>query len=114
MRFLADEHIDLAVIRGLQRRYSGLDITRVVEVGLGGKSDPEVLEWAAAEGRVLVTKDKATVPSYAFERVGEGLPMPGVIVASRDLAIGQLIEELSLYLECVTDEEMHGQVFYIP
>jgi len=62
VKFLADEHIDLTVIRGLQRRYSDLDIARGVDVGLGGTSDSEVLEWAAADGYFL-PKTKPPCPT---------------------------------------------------
>ena len=40
--------------------------------------------------------------------------MLGVIVASRDLSVGELIEKLSLYLECASDEELRDKVFYVP
>lgn len=40
--------------------------------------------------------------------------MPGITTASQALLIGQLIEELSPYLECATNEEVRRQVVYIP
>ncbi len=79
MKFLADENFDNTIIRGLLRRQPNIDIVRVQDVGLSGKDDPTVLEWAAQEQRILLTHDVATITRYAYERVVERLPMPGVI-----------------------------------
>jgi predicted nuclease of predicted toxin-antitoxin system len=38
-----------------------LDLVRVQEVGLRTADDPDILEWAAAQGRVLVTRDRDTM-----------------------------------------------------
>lgn len=45
---------------------------RVQDAGLSGSDDPTVLEWAAQEGRVLLTHDVATITHHAYERVRAG------------------------------------------
>lgn len=114
LRFLADENFDNTVVRGLFRRNSTLDIVRVQDVGLSGKDDPTVLEWAAQEGRVLLTHDVATITRYAYDRVREGQPMPGVVEVSTDALIGQVIEDLLVLAECSQEGELEGQVQYLP
>jgi hypothetical protein len=44
IRFLTDEDFDNDILRGAALRLPGLDIVRVQDVGLLGKSDPMVLE----------------------------------------------------------------------
>ncbi|HEY6331851.1 MAG TPA: DUF5615 family PIN-like protein [Blastocatellia bacterium] len=84
MALLFDENIDRDIVRGLELRLPNLDFTTVQEVGLAGREDPEILEWAASNLRILVTHDLKTMPKYAAERIRAGLPMPGVFaVASR-------------------------------
>jgi hypothetical protein len=61
VRLLLDENVEKALLLGLRRRHPGLDVVRVVDVGLGGRSDTEILEWAAREGRVVVSRDRATL-----------------------------------------------------
>ncbi len=73
---------------GLKWRHPGLDVVRVVDVGLGGKPDLEVLEWAAREGRVVVSRDRATLSAEAARRVSEGRPMPGLILLRRGAGWG--------------------------
>lgn len=68
------------------------------DVGLSGKDDPTVLKWPAQEGRILLTHDVATITRYAYDRVREGQPMPGVIEISTDASIGRVIEDVLLLL----------------
>jgi predicted nuclease of predicted toxin-antitoxin system len=67
-RFLADENIDPDLVLGLQRRADGIDIVRVQEVGLRTLDDPTILQWAADDDRVLITRDIKTIPGFAGER----------------------------------------------
>jgi hypothetical protein len=110
----ADENLNGNVVRGLLRRQPALDILRVQDVGLTGADDPTVLEWAAQEGRVLLTHDVATITRYAYERVQAGKPMPGVFEVSGDLPVGRIIEDILLLAECSSEGEWEGQVRYLP
>ncbi len=91
LRLATDEDFNNRILRGLLRRRPGLDIVRVQDVGLTGKGDAEVLEWAAAEGRVLLTHDVTTMRLYAEERVAAGVIMPGVFEVSQQTPIAQAI-----------------------
>ncbi len=54
-RFLVDEDLPRSLARLL--RTEGLDAEDVRDVGLRGKSDSEVLQYAIAQNRVLLTAD---------------------------------------------------------
>jgi hypothetical protein len=114
LRFAADENLNNDIVRGLLRRQSNLDIVRVQDVGLSGAEDPAVLEWAAQEGRVLLTHDVSTITKYAYARIQAARPMPGVFEISRATPIGRVIEDVLLLAECSLDHEWKGQVLYLP
>ncbi|MCU0536394.1 MAG: DUF5615 family PIN-like protein [Hydrococcus sp. Prado102] len=114
MKFLADENFDNTIVRGLLRRQPDIDIVRVQDVGLSGEDDPTVLEWAAQEDRILLTHDVATITRYAYERIAESKPMPGVIEVTTDAAIGKIIEDILILLSCSHDGELEGQIYYLP
>jgi predicted nuclease of predicted toxin-antitoxin system len=88
LKLLADENFDNTIVRGLLRRNPNIDIVRVQDVGLLGEDDPIILAWAAKEDRVLLTHDVATITSYAYGRITQGQPMPGVIEVITDTRIG--------------------------
>ena len=114
LRLAADENFNNDIVRGLWRRKPELDIVRIQDVGLSGADDPTVLEWAAREGRVLLTHDVTTMTGYAYERVRAGQPMPGVFEVSRAVPIGLAIEDILLLAECSLEGEWEGQVRYLP
>lgn len=115
LRLLLDEHIPAAVLRYLQRTYPGrVTVTRVVDVGLKGAADPDVLAWAASERYILVSQDKAMLTDFAYERVRFGQPMPGVITITRALPLGVLLAELALVAECGDERDFENLVYYLP
>ncbi len=73
-----------------------------------------MLEWAAGEGRVLLTHDVNTLAAFAYERVAQGLPMPGGFEVPLKVPVGVAIEEIVLLAECSLDGEWEGQVNYLP
>lgn len=114
LNLLADENLHGAIVRGLIRRQPDLDIVRVQDVGLSGADDPTVLEWAAQNARLLLTHDVTTITLFAYERVAQGLAMPGVIEVKRTGGHGQAIDEILLIVECSLPNEHEGSVLYIP
>ena len=112
--FAADENFNNDIVRGLLRRKPELDIVRIQDVGLSGADDPEVLEWAALKGRVLLTHDASTITGYAYERVTGGKCMPGVFEVNREVGMGTAIQDILLLAECSLENEWEGQVRYLP
>jgi len=110
----ADENFNNNIVRGLFRRNPQLDIVRIQDVGLSGADDPTILEWAAEEGRVLLTHDVSTITHYAYERVRADKCMPGVFEVSRNVPVAVAIEDILLLAECSLDDEWKGQVRYLP
>jgi hypothetical protein len=114
LRLLADENFDNRILAGLRRRQAALDILRVQDTDLVGAEDPAVLAWAAAEGRILLTHDAATIPHHAYERIEAGEAMPGVIEVPLHMPIGHAIDELLLVIEASRPEDWDNQVVYLP
>ena len=114
LRFLADENSDRHIVKGLIRRQRDIDVLRVQDLRMAGADDARVLEWAAEDGRVLLTHDARTMPRYAYERVGAGEPMPGVFIVSGSATIGDVVEDLLLVARCSLEAEWEGRVTYVP
>jgi hypothetical protein len=109
-----DENFNNDIVRGLLRRQRSLDLLRVQDAGLSGADDPAVLEWAARQGRVLISHDVATLTQFAYKRVAAGQSMPGLFEVGPDVPLGQAIEDLLLIAECSRPGEWEGQVRYLP
>src|SRR5213592_4665134 len=105
LRLAGDENFNNDIVRGVRRRNPAVDIVRVQDEGLSVADDPTILEWAAQAGRLLLTHDVATMTRYAYDRVREGKPMPGVFEVGRHVPIGVAIDEIVLLAECSLDGE---------
>ena len=114
LRLAADENFNNNIVRGLLRRRPDADFVRVQDAGLSGADDPTVLEWAAQQGRVVVSHDVSTLRKHAYERVAAGLRMPGVFEVPNTVSIGRAIDDLLLVIECSLEGEWEGQVRYLP
>ena len=114
LRLAADENFNNNIIRGLVRQKPDIDIIRIQDVKLSGIDDPEILEWAAQQNRVLLTHDVTTITKYAYERIEGGEPMPGVFEVHRLAPIGLVIEDILLLVECSFDDEWENQIIYLP
>jgi hypothetical protein len=114
LRLAIDEDFNNRILRGLLRRSPGLDVVRVQDAGLAGRGDAEVLEWAAREGRVLLTHDVTTMKRHVDERAAASLRMPGVFEVSQDIPIAVAIEDILLLAECSLEGEWEGQIRFLP
>lgn len=114
LRLLADENFNGRILRALRRRIPDLDAVRMQDTSLSGADDPTLLQFAATEGRVVLTHDVETLVGYAWERVRSGMEMPGVIVALTERPIGQVIEDLEILVLASRPEELEAQIRFLP
>jgi hypothetical protein len=114
LRLASDVNANGAVIRGVRRNAPHLDLVRLQDIGMATTPDPEVLEWAAGEGRVVLTSDRQTMIDFAYDRVRAGQPMAGLLVLRNRGSIRQAIDDI-VYVAEVSDEgDLRDQVLYIP
>jgi hypothetical protein len=82
MKLLLDEHLPKAVAATLRRVRAGTEAYHVSEWENGqwlGEEDPVLLEGLWQDRRILASYDRATLPGYLAERIGEGKDHAGVI-----------------------------------
>jgi uncharacterized protein with PIN domain len=107
IRYHLDEHMHPAVAAGLRRR--GVDVTTTLGARLTGASDEDQLAFAAAQGRVLVTRDRHFL---VLDR--EGVAHAGIAFwHSKRRNVGQLVLDLVLLWRGASAEEMRGRVEYL-
>jgi len=94
MKLLSDENFHGDIVRGLFLRQPNLDLVRIQDIGLRAVDDPAILDWAAANYRIVLTHDRATMPNFAYERLARGEEMSGLFVVNDRMPIRQVIDEL--------------------
>ena len=91
----ADENVESAVIRGLQRY--GWNVVRALEVLPEGSSDRAHLEHAAGLGRVLLTNDQDFLRLNA-EYAAAGRTHAGIVFwKQRAWGVGEIVRRIEAY-----------------
>ena len=107
MRFHLDEHVDPAIAVGLRRR--GIDVTTTADANLLSAPDPEHVEFALRELRVVFTNDSDFLALHQ-----SGVHHYGIAYCERSArSIGEIIRHLCLMNDCLADDEMVGCVEYL-
>jgi hypothetical protein len=114
LRLAIDEDVHAAILRGLLRREPLLDVVSVRQAGLAHTPDPIILEWAATEGRILVSADVNTMVGHAADRVAAGNSTPGLLAIKPGTRIGKIIDDILLIAHCASVDDLKSQVLYIP
>lgn len=110
LRLASDADVHGEIIRGLRRRLPEIDLVRAQDSLPEGTPDPEVLAWAAAENRVLITNDRNTMVGFAYKRVESGESVPGLIVTTNEQSIGLAIGDILLIAEYMPEDQVRDQV----
>jgi hypothetical protein len=86
IRFVLDEHIPGPLWPAiLQHNNHGYDFIDAVRVGdpvdlPGGSEDPDILIWAEANDRILISFDKRSLPGHLGRHLATGRHSPGIII----------------------------------
>lgn len=108
-RFLVDEDLPRSLTRDL--RSAGFDIADVRDVGLRGRPDEEVLEYAVREDRAVITADVGFGNILRFP-LGEHA---GIVVVRfpNEVSIRDLTTELLVAITWLGDDDVAGNVVTI-
>ena len=113
VRMYLDENIypDLAEVI----RKAGFDCQSAAEAKLLGATDEQQLQYAAAQGRCLVTFDVADFVALATEWARSGKAHAGVVVTQQvsRKAFGQLLKRILDFLNTTTADEMTNVLRYL-
>jgi predicted nuclease of predicted toxin-antitoxin system len=110
LRLASDADVHGEIIRGLRRRLPEIDLVRVQDALPEGTADSQVLAWAAAENRILITNDRNTMVGFAYQRVAMGELVPGLITTTNEQSIGSAIDDILIVVEYMPEEEIRDQV----
>ena len=113
-KFIADADLNEDLIRGLLRIETSIDFLTASDGGTRGLRDRQVLELAAAAGRVLVSHDRKTMIGEFHQFLADGHSSPGLISVEQELDEGDAIEDLLLICAATSEEELRDQIMWVP
>jgi hypothetical protein len=97
IRYQADNDLNQLIVAATYRKEPAIDFQTAQKAQLASLDDMTVLERAAADGRILVTHDKRTMPQHLGAFLREGNNSPGVLVViPQDAPLRSVVETLVL------------------
>jgi predicted nuclease of predicted toxin-antitoxin system len=114
LKLLLDEMYPPALAEAL--RADGIEAFTVVERGLGGRSDSDVLAAAAEEGYALLTQNVADFARISAERLTAGEHHAGVLIAlsSRFSRRPTGISKIAAVIRVLVEEDLGDRLVYLP
>lgn len=58
---------------------------------------------------MLITNDRSTMVGFAYRRLHDGQPFPGLIATTNDQSIGNTLDDILLICKCLSEKEMQSQ-----
>jgi hypothetical protein len=115
-RFLVDEHVPAKLVKNLRTREPGMELLCVGESGAParGTLDPDLLLAAEAQGRVLLTMDRKSMPQHLTDHFAAGHHTAGVILIRQGFALPVIRDGILLIWGATTADEWVDQTKYIP
>src|SRR5688500_14640977 len=119
LRYLLDEHLRGPLWQAiLIHNRRGIDPIDAVCVGDAadlplGSTDPQILEWAEREARILLSFDRSTLPEHLATHLAAGRDSPGIFLIRRGImSLGELVSNLALYAHASEPEEWSDRIEY--
>ena len=81
---------------------------------MDGLGDPELLDRAAFEGRVLVSHDRHTMLNHFRNHLAAGKSSPGLLVVAQDAPIGAVAEAIVVLWVVTRPGELKNQAYHLP
>lgn len=113
VRYQADADLNAEIVAGVLRREPLVDFRSAAEARLRGVHDRDVLAIAAAEGRILVTHDRRTMPGHFATFIREH-DSPGVFIIGQNVNTRAAIEELLLIWAASDSHEWQNLIVALP
>ena len=114
LRFQADADLKYSIVKAVRQRERGIDFASAVDSGLAGVSDPEILEQAEQEGRILVSHDRRTMLAHFRARLEREKSSPGLFVVSQGAPLQAVVYAIVLTWAASEPSEWRDQVHHLP
>lgn len=106
-KFYADENVPIAVSKALKKR--GINIITAQESGMLKQDDNVHLSFAISEKRAIITHDSDFL-KLAMKESNHF----GILFFTKQVSIGQAIEEIEQVYLAYNAEELYGVVLFLP
>lgn len=116
IKYILDENLPRMLKNQLLFHERSMDVLLVGENQAPplGALDPDILDWIEQNNRILVSRNRSTMPMHLKEHIAKGNHIPGILLIRKDVLLGKLVEDLYLIWAASKPEEYRDQIVYLP
>lgn len=116
LKYLMDENVSPLYFQQLRRRKPDLVVWSIGDpnTSLKGTLDPEILVWCEIHNFILVTNNRTSMPIHLKDHLQQNRHIPGILILSPGMSIGETLEELILIAEYSFETEYQHQIIHLP
>ncbi|MDQ3707652.1 MAG: DUF5615 family PIN-like protein [Chloroflexota bacterium] len=114
-RFLLDENVNPAIRTQLARLAPEVSVWIVGDPGSVplGTPDPVILDWCEDHDVMLVTNNRHSMPQHLRDHLAQGRHMPGIILLTATLDVGDVLDGLMLISGASLPGEYQDSYIYL-
>jgi hypothetical protein len=115
-KYLLDENIDPRLKKELLQHSPDMVVWRVGDAGAPPleTKDPDILLWCENRQFTLVTNNRASMPVHLMKHIQEGRHIPGIFILKRNMAMKEIMDELTLIWSAAEADEYADEIKYLP
>ena len=116
VRYLLDENVNPILRAQLIRQAPDLVVWIIGDPGAPkrGTLDPDILFWCEANGFMLVTSNRRSMPVHLQDHLATGHHIPGILVLPPSMTMGAVLQQLLLIWGASEAEEYQDLLLYLP
>ncbi len=114
--YLLAENVDPRLRRPITSHAPELEVWCLGDAGAPPlhTDDPTIVAWCEANGFILVTNNRASMPAYLRNHLNGSRHVPGIFVLRKRASLGELADDLALICEASQAEEYEDRMVYLP
>ena len=116
LKYLMDENVSPFYFQQLRRRKPDIVVWSIGDPNTPPKGtlDPEILVWCEIHDFILVTNNRTSMPVHLKDHLQENGHVPGILILSPGMTIGETLDELILIAEYSFETEYQDQIIHLP
>ena len=114
IRFQADADLNFDIVKAVRKREPAIAFASAADAELEGVGDPELLELAAGDNRILVSHDRRTMLNHFRNRLMAAKSSPGLLIVSQDAPVGPVVEAIIILWSVSDPAELRDQIYHLP
>lgn len=116
IKYLLDENVNPRLRRAIGRRFPAIVAWCVGDAGAPDLQtlDPDILLWCEANGFILVTNNRSSMPLHLRDHLAAGRHVPGIFILNPNMSMGATVDELALIWGASDPAEYVGRLSFLP